>query len=146
MRIYLDSCSLQRPLDDQTQLRIRVETEAIISILAAAQAGGVVLLNSEALEYETGRIPDKQRRTEIAAVLASTNEYLEITAQVETLAIILEGHGIGPMDAVHLALASTAKVDFFATCDDRLLRKAKAVTGLGCEVISVLGVVSEVLR
>ncbi|WP_165742069.1 PIN domain-containing protein [Candidatus Thiosymbion oneisti] len=66
--------------------------------------------------------------------------------QVETLAIILEGYGIDPMDAVHLALASTAKVDFFATCDDRLLRKAKAVTGLGCEVISVLGVVSEVLR
>ncbi|VFN07808.1 MAG: hypothetical protein BECKG1743E_GA0114224_113041 [Candidatus Kentron sp. G] len=75
MRIYLDSCSLQRPLDDQTQLRIRVETEAVVSILAAAQAGDVILLNSEALEYETGRIPDEQRRTEVAAVLASANEY-----------------------------------------------------------------------
>lgn len=98
-------------------------------MLAAAQAGAVVVLNSEALEYETGRIPDEQRRTEVAAVLASANEYLEITDQVEALAIILEGYGIGPMDAVHLALASTAKVDFFVTCDDRLLRKAKAVTG-----------------
>jgi len=90
-----------------------------------------MLLNSEALEYETGHIPDEQRRTEVAAVLASTNEYPEITDQVETLAISLEVYGIGPMDAVHLALASTAKVDFFATCDDQLLRKAKAVTSLG---------------
>jgi len=50
------------------------------------------------------------------------------------------------MDAVHLALASTARVDFFATCDDRLLRKAETVTGLACKVVSALGLVSEVLR
>lgn len=105
-----------------------------------------MLLNSEALEYETGRIPDEQRRTEVAAVLASTNEYLGITDQVEALAISMEDHGIASMDAVHLALASTAKADLFVTCDDRLLYKAKAVTGLGCRVISVLGAVSEVFR
>ncbi|MCP4288306.1 MAG: type II toxin-antitoxin system VapC family toxin [Gammaproteobacteria bacterium] len=146
MRIYLDSCSLQRPLDDQTQARIRVETEAVLAILAATQAGDIVLLNSEALEYEMGRIPDEQRRTEVAAVLALAKERLEITDDAEALAGILEGHGISPMDAVHLALASTAKVDFFATSDDRLLRKAKAVTSLGCKVISALALVSEALR
>ncbi len=146
MRIYLDSCSLQRPLDDQTQPRIRVETEAVLAILAAVQAGDVVLLNSEALEYEMGRIPDEQRRTEVAAVLALARERLEITDDAEAFAEILEGRGISPIDAVHLALASTAKADFFATCDDRLLRKAKAVPGLGCEVLSALGLVSEALR
>ena len=146
MRIYLDSCSLQRPLDDQTQPRIRVETEAVLAILAAAQAGDIVLLNSEALEYEMGRIPDEQRRTEVAAVLALAKERLELTDEAEALAEFLEDRGISPMDAVHLALASTAKVDFFATCDDRLLRKAKAVTGLACRVVSALGLVSEALR
>jgi hypothetical protein len=50
MRIYLDSCSLQRPLDDQTQPRIRVETEAVLVILAAAQAGDIIMVNSEALK------------------------------------------------------------------------------------------------
>ena len=49
------------------------------------------------------------------------------------------------MDAVHLALASTAKVDFFATCDDRLLRKAKTEAGLDCKALSVLALVSEAL-
>ena len=35
MRIYLDTCCLQRPLDDQTQPRIRVETEATSVKMAA---------------------------------------------------------------------------------------------------------------
>lgn len=82
----------------------------------------------------------------MAAVLALAKERLEFTDEAEVLAEFLEDHRISPMDAVHLALASTVKVDFFATCDDRLLRKAKAVTGLACKVVSALGLVSEALR
>ena len=29
MRLYLDSCCLNRPFDDQNQLRVRLEAEAI---------------------------------------------------------------------------------------------------------------------
>lgn len=144
MRIYLDSCSLQRPFDDQTQPRIRVETEAVLAILSAAQVGDIVLVNSEALEYEMGRIPDDQRRTEVAAILALSKERIEITDEAEKLAISLEKRGISPLDAVHLALASTARVDSFTTCDDRLLRKAKAESAVDCKVVSPLALVTEV--
>ena len=34
MRIYFDTCCLQRPLDDQTQPRIRVETEAVFTLVS----------------------------------------------------------------------------------------------------------------
>ncbi len=34
MLVYLDLRSIQRPLDDQTQLRIRVETAAVLGIIA----------------------------------------------------------------------------------------------------------------
>ncbi len=34
-----------------------------------------------------------------------------------------------PMEAIHLALASMAGADFFATCDGKLLQKEKAVAG-----------------
>lgn len=145
MRIYLDSCALQRPLDDQTQPRIRVETEAVLAILAAAQAGDILLVNSEALEYETCRIPDDQRRSEVAAILSLAKERIEINDEAETLAEFLESRGVRPMDAVHLALASIARVDFFATCDDRLLRKATAETELNCKPVSALALVSEVI-
>jgi predicted nucleic acid-binding protein len=115
MRIYLYICCLQRPLDDQTQPRIRVETEAVLAILAAG-------------------------------ILALSEERIEITDAAERLAESLESRGVGPMDAVHLALASVARVDFFATCDDRLLRKAKGESGLDCKVVSALALVSEAMR
>ena len=33
VRIYIDTCCLNRPFDDQTQDRIHLETEAILIIL-----------------------------------------------------------------------------------------------------------------
>jgi len=33
MKIYFDTCSLQRPLDNRSQLRIATEAEAILGIL-----------------------------------------------------------------------------------------------------------------
>jgi hypothetical protein len=146
MRIYLDSCCLQRPLDDQTQPRIRVETEAVLAILAFVQAGDLSLLSSEALEYEVSRIPNEVRRNEVMAVLALANERLEINDEAEGLAESLESRGVRSMDAVHLALASTAKADFFGTCDDKFLRTSQTLSGLTCKVVSVLGLVPEVTK
>lgn len=146
MRIYLDSCCLQRPFDDQTQPRIRVETEAVMTILAFVQAGDLSLLSSEALEYEVSRTPDEVRRNEVMLVLALAGERLEINDEAEALAGLLESRGVPPMDAVHLALASTAMADFFGTCDDKLLRKCQTLSGLTCKVMPVLGLVLEVTK
>ena len=146
MRIYLDNCCLQRPLDDQTHPRIRVETEAVFMVLAAVQAGEQVLLGSEALEYEIGCIPDDARRAEVLSVLALASERLQITDAVESFARQMEQQGLGAMDAIHLALASAAKADFFCTCDDRLLRKAQGIQGLSCKVTTLLGLVPEVTK
>lgn len=146
MRVYLDSCCLQRPLDDQTQPRIKVESEAVLAVLNAVQAGDIILLNSEALEYEMGRIPDERRRSEVVAILALAKERLELTDATVILAESLENLGVIPMDAVHLALASTAKADFFTTCDDKLIKKAQIITGLDCKVISVLNLIQEVIK
>lgn len=146
MRIYLDSCCLQRPLDDQSQPRIRVETEAVLAILAFVQAGDPSLLGSEALEYEASRIPDEARRNEVMAVLMLASEHLEIDDEAEALARSLESRGVPSMDAVHLALAAKAEADFFCTCDDKLLRKCQTLSDLTCKVVSVLSLVLEVTK
>lgn len=108
MRIYLDGCCLQRPFDDQTRPRIKVEPEAVLAILASMQAGDVSLRGSEALDYEARRIPNDERRGQMAAILTLANEYVELTPGVEQLAESLKTSGIFPMDAIHLALASEA--------------------------------------
>lgn len=146
MRIYLDTCCLQRPLDDQTRPRIRVEAEAVLAILAAIEEGELSLLNSEALEYEIGRIPDASRRNEVFSILALAAERVEVTDAAEILAESLEHSGLRPMDAVHVALASIARADFFVTCDDKLVKKGQALPGLDCKLASVLGFFQEVLK
>ncbi len=52
MRIYLDNCTLQRPFDNQSQSRIRIESEAVLEIIQAIEEGKLELISSEILEYE----------------------------------------------------------------------------------------------
>lgn len=145
MRVYLDCCCLQRPFDDQTQPRIKVETEAVLAILASVQAGDIILLGSEALDYEIHRIPDEERRREVLAALRLASEYLEVTEETKELAESLEKRGIFSMDAVHLALASISAADFFCTCDDKIVYNGRTISNLNCKVVSVLALASEVL-
>jgi hypothetical protein len=39
MKIYLDTCCLNRPFDDQRQHRVRLETEAVTLILKKIRQG-----------------------------------------------------------------------------------------------------------
>lgn len=143
MRLYLDNCCLQRPLDDQTQPRIRVETEAVLAILAAAQAGDVQLVSSEVLELEIAQIPDEQRRSEAEAILRISNERLIASDPAIAHAESLEASGLGAIDALHVAVASEGRVDYLVTCDDRLLKRVQHLEGLSCKVISALSLVFE---
>ena len=145
MRVYLDNCCLQRPLDNQTQPRISVETEAVFALLAAAKSGEISLCNSEVLQYEIARVPDDVRRFEALSLLSLASEQLVVTDAAEELAISFERHGLRALDALHLAVASLAKVDYFCTSDDKLFRKAQDIPCLGCKVITLLNLVVEIL-
>ncbi len=39
VKVYLDVCCLNRPFDDQRQSRIRLESEAVLLILARCKSG-----------------------------------------------------------------------------------------------------------
>jgi hypothetical protein len=60
MRIYLDMCCLKRPFDDQSQPRIRLETEAALALLAAESAT-VDYIRSAALRLENRQNPIRVR-------------------------------------------------------------------------------------
>ena len=79
-------------------------------------------------------------------MLGLAKEHLTVTDASEALAVSLELAGVTAMDALHAALASEASADFFATTDDRLLRKLKSTTGLKCQPVSLLVLVSEVTK
>jgi hypothetical protein len=58
MKIYLDACCWSRPFDEHTQDRIRLEAEAVLSIITRGREGKFTLAASEAIEFELFRIPD----------------------------------------------------------------------------------------
>ena len=60
-RVYLDVCCLQRPFDDQRQPRIRLEAEAVQLILARVEAGELVWISSEVVDYEIAQNPNTER-------------------------------------------------------------------------------------
>ena len=83
------------------------------------------------------------RKEHAQAVLAKANIVTQIEPAVEERAAIFVKRGIKPMDAVHVALAEAAGVDYFCSCDDRLLRKLKRMRDLQTRPLSPLELIEE---
>ena len=146
MQIYLDMCSIQRPLDSKTQLRIAVEAEAILGIIALCEAGQVDLLASDALVFETTQNPHPVRQRHALEVLAKASLFVPTDRRVEERARAFYALGLKPLDALHLAAAVAAQADYFCTCDDRLLRRGKMADTGRTKVVSPLELITEVTR
>src|SRR3990172_5396133 len=58
MRVYLDVCCLSRPFADQSQERIRIESEAVWLILDLCSKGVHRWASSTVVEEEVSRNPD----------------------------------------------------------------------------------------
>jgi hypothetical protein len=123
--VYLDACCLNRPFDDQTQDRIRLESEAVLLIIGHVHRGDWRWTGSEVLSFEVKRNPDAERRRRVEVLLASATESVSLDERMEQRGIELEMLGFGAFDALHLASAEDAEVDVFLTTDDGLLRRAR---------------------
>lgn len=143
MRLYLDTCSLQRPLDDRSQARISIEAEAVLTVLKAVQVGRLTLLSSAALLFEVKRIPNLQKRRQTFEMLKLAQEFIELNDDIEEQAQTLTQAGIKPMDALHLATAAWSQADIFCSCDDRLLKRGQK-QDLDLKLVSPLELVMEI--
>ena len=115
MKIYLDNCALQRPLDDKSQMRIRLEAEAILSVLEMCKAGELDLISSEALELEIEKNPLVTRRHYAESALESAHAHIMLNENIERRSHELLTLGIKPLDALYLASAEAAESDYFCT-------------------------------
>jgi predicted nucleic acid-binding protein len=122
--VYLDVCCLNRPFDDQTQDRIRLEAEAVLIILAHVHAGDWHWTGSEALTYEIEQTPDLERRRRVGLLLTALTNVVRVEQSETGRAAQLEAHGFHPLDALHIACAESGGADVLLTTDDRLFRLA----------------------
>lgn len=129
LRVYLDTCCLNRPFDDQTQDRIHLETEAILLVLRHFQAGEWQWIGSKIVGLEIAQTPDPERRHRVT-LLASHMHYSVLVEQRDVeRAQQLEILGFHAFDALHIACAERCGVDVLLTTDDRFLRLASRLLG-----------------
>ena len=128
MRIYLDVCSFNRPFDDQSQLRVRLEAEAKLRIQEEIRAREIELVWSYILDYENGKNPYAERKMRISG----WSDYAQIDVQESDQLLARAGTlhqlGVPKIDALHIACAVDAKFEYFITTDDRILGCKDRVT------------------
>ena len=125
MRIYLDNCCYNRPFDEQTQLKVRLETEAKLRVQAMMRNGEVEYVWSDILSHEVFDNPFPYRREKILEWRYGAVCTVEMTTDVIADADELAEKGLKAADALHVASAVAADCDCFITTDIRLLRRVR---------------------
>ena len=124
MKIYLDSCAVNRLTDDPSQTRIRLEAEAVTEIIRLISEGLVQWSASKALATELSGNPDADKLDRALGLLDRAGPLTPHTATAEHRARTLAALGYGFFDAIHLACAEEAGAHALLTTDDRFIRKA----------------------
>ncbi|MEI6707081.1 MAG: PIN domain protein [Methylococcales bacterium] len=130
MKIYLDNCLFNRPFDEQSHIRIRIETEAKLAIQEEIRRGTYQLICSYILDYENSKNPFRERQEQIMKWKKYAITDIEENTDIIKTALLLNSKGLQKMDSLHIACAIFAKADYFLTTDDKVIKKANAITEL----------------
>ncbi|MFK5949163.1 MAG: PIN domain-containing protein [Methylococcales bacterium] len=133
MRVYLDNCMFNRPFDDQSQLRIKLETEAKLYIQGKIKSNEIELIWSYIVELENFYNPHSERKVAIQKWKALSIVSITETETILRTAKQLLKFNIKSKDALHVASAIEGQADYFLTTDDKLLsgvNKSKMISSL----------------
>ena len=125
IRVYLDNCTYNRPYDDQSQIRISLETQAKLYIQRLIIDKKLDLVCSYMSVYENNENPNSGHRDSVQQFFYYASEFIDIDKAdiIEKCAEILKKDTIKANDAIHLACAIEGKCDYFLTTDDGIIKK-----------------------
>ena len=124
MRVYLDNCCYNRPFDDQSQIRVVLETLAKLNIQQQMRDGVLEYVWSSVLDFEISRSRFIDRALQIMPWANGAVVNVAINDVIRCRAKEFESAGLKPMDALHVACAESAGCDWFFTTDRGILEKA----------------------
>ncbi len=123
VRVYLDNCCYNRPFDNQSDIIVRLESEAVSFIQEQIKSGKLDLVWSYIMDYENSFNPFEDRRVSIEKwqqhAKEDVNADIKIVEQAENLMLL----SIKKKDALHIACALHAQCQYFLTTDSKLLNK-----------------------
>ena len=120
--IYLDNCAYNRPFDDQTQLKISLETQAKLYIQTMIKNKELDLVYSYVCFYENYINPFGNKKLSILEFSKNAKFFITENNDILLKANEITKTGIKTLDALHLSCAINAKADYFITVDDAILK------------------------
>lgn len=129
MLVYCDTNIYCRPLDDQSQPRIRAETDAFLDILERVQRNEITLVSSGILIAEVRKISNLSKRRLVELYLSHCARHIRTSLQIVQAADeLVKRCQLKPKDAFHVASACQGHVRYFLTCDDRVTKKRESIS------------------
>ena len=141
-KIYLDNCCFNRPYDDQSQLRVELETKAKLFIQDLIAQSKVDLVWSYILDFENSKNNFSSKKRTIQQWQHFSVLDIEESAKILELADTIQKTGVKNVDSLHLACAIAAKCDYFISVDDRVLKYSTDAISL-CNPLEFLKVWEE---
>lgn len=129
-KIYLDNCCFNRPFDSQSNVRVRLETEAKINIQERVQNGMLELVWSYILDFENDANPFEERAEAISKWREYARSDIEESDDVLMVARRVIRKGLRDKDSLHIACDVAAGCDYFLTTDDQIIRKMSGFKGI----------------
>jgi predicted nucleic acid-binding protein len=124
-RVYLDSSVLGGAFDSEFQ----EDTEALLELI---RAGDMIPVISDVTEAETRRAPEQLREL-LDELFDLGAEYVQMSAEAEALAAAYIAAGVVAQryeaDALHIALATLAKVDVLLSWNFKHIVNLKRIRG-----------------
>ena len=124
LKIYLDCCCFNRPFDDISQDKVRLECEAVLTILNKCEYGIWDIFRSDVLDDEIDRMTNLIKKQKILRLYSSTSIHVEISDEIINRAKEFQDSIIKPFDALHLASAEYGGADVLLTTDKKFLNRA----------------------
>ena len=142
MKVYLDNCSYNRPFDDQSQMRIYLETQAKLYIQRLIRNGSLSLAISYVSQYENWNSPYLKNKITIEKFFENATTLVDVDKAdvIEWKADEIINCGVKPKDALHLACAIEAACDYFITTDDGILKKYRTGEIKVCSPIEFINI------
>ena len=123
IRIYFDNCCYNRPFDDQSQIKVWLETDAKLHIQKLVKERKLELAWSFILDYENSFNPFAERRERIQLWRNLAVHFCGFSTQMEDKTKSLMQLGLKQADASHIACAILSQAEYFITTDKRILNK-----------------------
>ena len=123
IKVYLDICCYNRPFDDQMQIKIHLETEAILYIQDNIRKNEYKMVWSYMIDFENNNNPYEDKKRNITMWKGKASEYCSSSEDILLIGQDIMKHSIQAKDSLHLACAIKSNCDYFITTDSKLMKK-----------------------